>query len=68
MPISMGIICEACGMVHLVTATANKAYRLPATGRFGNVHPHLRRLPDKRSFHESDLTPYSVSSLGYIKG
>jgi hypothetical protein len=68
MPISMGIISEACGIVHLVTATVNR--RMDYLRQAGSEMFILTCVGcrTKRSFHESDLTLYSVSTLGYIKG
>jgi hypothetical protein len=64
----MGISCEACGIVHLVTATVNR--RIDHLRQAGSEMFILTcaGCRTKRSFDESDLTPYSVSTLGYIKG
>jgi len=55
-------------MLHLVTANANR--RIDYLRQAGSEMFILTcaGCQTKRSFHESDLKPYTVSTLGYIKG
>jgi hypothetical protein len=68
MPISMGIICEKCGIVYLVNAGANRHIkRLPR-----NAGPGMFTLSCSceatRPFHKNDLRPYSVSTQVLERG
>jgi len=68
MRISMGIACEKCAIVYLITSTGNKHIaRLPRI-----VGPGMFVLKcaggSRKSFHKSNLRPYVVSVQGYAKG
>lgn len=68
MPISMGIICEKCGIVYLITTRASCLPRTADPGMFSlNCS-----CGATRSFHKNDLKPYSVSTdvlaRGFAKG
>jgi hypothetical protein len=64
----MGIICEKCGIVYLISAASNN--RIDFVPGAGSEMFTLTRATCKikRSFHKSDLTPYVVSTRGSAKG
>jgi hypothetical protein len=69
MPISMGIICEKCGILYLIASKANNHHinclpRIASPGLF-TLKSSCRAV---RSFHRGDLTPYSVSTPVYARG
>lgn len=68
MPISMGIICEKCGIVYLITATSNNRIDFVPSAGSEMFTLTCATCKMKRSFHKSDLTPYVVSPRGYAKG
>jgi len=63
MPISMGIICEKCGIVYLITTRASNQHIscLPRTAGPGMFSLKCS-CGATRSFHKNDLKPYSVST------
>jgi hypothetical protein len=73
MPISMGIICEKCGIVYLITTRASNQHIncLPRTAGPGMFSLKCS-CGATRSFHKNDLKPYSVSTdvlaRGFAKG
>jgi hypothetical protein len=63
----MGIVCEQCGIVYLITA-ANKFFGyLPRLG-FEMFTLTCTGCGTKRSFHKNDLAPCSVSAHDYARG
>ncbi len=68
MPISIGIICEKCGIVYLITATSNNRIDFVASAGSEMFTLTCATCKMKRSFHKSDLMPYTVSTRGYAKG
>ena len=69
MPISMGIICEKCGIVYLITAQANNQHIscLPRTAGPGMFNLKCS-CGATRSFHKNGLKPYSVSTAVHARG
>jgi len=69
MPISMGIICEKCGIVYLITSKANnhRINCLPSSASAG-LFTLKCSCGAVRSFHRGDLTLYSVPTLAYAGG
>jgi hypothetical protein len=68
MSISIGISCEKCGIVYLITTKANNRITcLPRTA--GPAMFSLKcSCGAARSFHKGDVRPYSVSEYGYDRG
>ena len=68
MAISMGVLCEKCGTLHLInSATKNRVDRLPRTD--SNIFA-LRCVACLvvRSFSREDLRAYLVSDHHYARG
>ena len=68
MPISIGIVCEKCGIVYLITATSNNRIDFVPSAGSEMFTLTCATYKMKRSFHKSDLTPYVVFTRGYAKG
>jgi len=69
MPISMGTICEKCGTVCLITATANNRIDwLPRGADREMFTVTCTGCRTKRTFHKNDLQPYAVSAQDYARG
>ena len=69
MPISMGIMCEKCGIVCLITAAAkNRIDRLPRSGDPDMFTLTCTGCAATRSFHKNDLKLYVVSAQDYARG
>ena len=69
MSISMGIICEKCGIVYLITTAANNHIDcLPRSAGPGMFTLTCTACGTTRSFHKNDLKPYTVSAHGYGRG
>jgi hypothetical protein len=66
MPISIGIICESCGIVYLITARAHIALQ-PRTADPG-VFTLSCSCGATRPFHKTDLRPYTVSTQVLARG
>ena len=67
MPISMGILCEKCGIVYLMAATAHHFIdNLPRAGS-DMFTLTCTGCGTKRSFQQNDLMPCSVSPHGHAR-
>jgi len=68
MAISMGVLCEKCGTLHLInSATKNRVDRLPRTDSNLFVLRCMACLA-VRSFSRGDLRAYLVSDEYYARG
>jgi hypothetical protein len=68
MPIAMGINCEKCGIVYLITTATNDFIEYVPRAGFDVFALRCRRCGTTRSFHKNDLKPYSVSTHDYARG
>ena len=65
----MGTICEKCGTVCLITATANNRIDwLPRGADREMFTVTCTGCRTKRTFHKNDLQPYAVSAQDYARG
>jgi hypothetical protein len=65
----MVIMCEKCGIVYLIGATANNHIDcLPRSAGPGMFTLTCTACGAQRSFHKNDLKPYIVSAHGYGRG
>lgn len=68
MPISVGIICESCGIVYLITAKANNRITLQPRTADPGMFTLSCSCGATRPFHKNDLKPYAVSTLVLERG
>ena len=69
MPISMGVVCEECGILYLITAKGNKHIDcLPSSAGPDMFVLRCTACGIRRSFHKNDLRPYAVSIDSYTRG
>jgi hypothetical protein len=68
MPIAMGILCENCGIVYLITAApSNRIACVPQAGS-ETFALSCNVCGTTRSFHKPDLKAYQVSAGSYACG
>jgi uncharacterized OB-fold protein len=72
MPISVGIVCEKCGTVYVVSKAAGVQIEcMPCSARTGMFTLRCTACGRIRSFHKNDLKPYTLSTrnatLGHAK-
>ena len=70
MPIALGIPCEKCGTVYLVSALVERRHidSMPRSAGVGMFTLKCGACPSVRSFHKNDLRPYIVSPQIYAAG
>jgi hypothetical protein len=70
MPIALGIPCEQCGTVYLVSALVERRHidSMPRSAGAGMFTLKCGACPAVRSFHKNDLRPYVVSAEIYANG
>ena len=69
MPISMGIACERCGIVYLVSKAAGvQIGYVPRRGNPSTFILTCTACGTKRSFFKSDLKPYALSTRSFTIG
>lgn len=69
MPISVGIACNKCGIVYLVSkAAGTQIGYVPRRGDPGTFVLKCTACGTTRSFFKSDLKPYTLSTRSFTIG
>ncbi len=64
----MGIACERCAIVHLVTRTGNHRIGCSSRTLGAGLFVLACTCGGQKSFHKYDLRPYVVSERDYARG